>query len=107
MVVPVAAAPTAADETPPGAVPQTPPAASTAAEPVDFASLASVPLPLMAGSTGEQIENLAAEVENLGNVVELLGEQMAEREETITAKLDQLLKMHLDDKINNKWGTQN
>ena len=104
MMAPVAAAPTAADETP-GAVPH-PPAISTAAEP-DVASLSSIPLPLMAGSMGEQIENLAAEVENLGNVVELLGERMAEHEETITAKLDQLLKMHLDDKINNKWGTQN
>ena len=74
-------------------------AAATAA-----AARRELPVPAASAPTLQAIDDLAEDIENLSGIVQQLGERFADHESTVEAKLDHLLKIQLEAKMNDTWG---
>lgn len=57
-----------------------------------------------AGSPMEKLTELSTEVENLAASIQALGDHMAEQEKDVGYKLDQLLKLTMERRVNDMWG---
>ena len=52
----------------------------------------------------EKLTELSTEVENLAASIQALGDHMAEQEKDVGYKLDQLLKLTMERRVNDMWG---
>ena len=61
-------------------------------------------VPAVSAPTLQALDDLAEDIENLSGIVQQLGERFADHESTVEAKLDHLLKIQLEAKMNDTWG---